>query len=169
MELDGCKKIYCAGKRWKEIWMIRSVSHIALFVPDLQEAEQYYQNLFTMELIGREILHENGQSATLPFDKGWEDAKAAGLKIGMSALKKGKLVLALFSGKKSLGQVFAIGLNATQDEMDNIYRKLSPETQIDVHQADRLEFIDHFHITWQIAVDPVFRTAGDYANRWVDI
>lgn len=149
--------------------MIRSVSHIALFVPDLQKAEEYYQNLFTMELVGREILYENGQSATLPFDKGWENAKAAGLKIGMSALKNGEFVLALFSGEKSLGQVFAIGLNATQDEIENIYRKLSPETQIDVHQADRLEFIDLYRITWQIAVDPVFRTAGDFANRWVDI
>lgn len=149
--------------------MIRSISHIALFVPDLQEAEKYYQTLFTMELIGREIEQENDLWFTLPFDKGWEDASAAGVVIGMSALKKGKLVLALFRGDKPLGQVFAIGLNATRDEIDNIYKKLSPEIRIYVHQHDRLEFIDPYQITWQIAVDPVFRTAGDFADRWVNL
>ena len=35
--------------------MIRSVSHIDLFVPNLQKAEQYYQTLFDMNLIGREV------------------------------------------------------------------------------------------------------------------
>jgi catechol 2,3-dioxygenase-like lactoylglutathione lyase family enzyme len=149
--------------------MIQSVSHIALFVPDLQEAENYYKTLFTMELIGREIEQENDLWFTIPFDKGWEDANAAGVIIGMSALKKGELVLALFRGDKPLGQVFAIGLNATRDEIDNIYRKLSPEIQIYVHQPDRLEFVDPYHITWQIAVDPVFRTAGDFADRWVNL
>jgi hypothetical protein len=36
----------------KELKMLTSVSHIALFVPDLQEAERFYQDLFEMELIG---------------------------------------------------------------------------------------------------------------------
>jgi len=35
--------------------MLTSVSHIALFVPDLQEAERFYKDLFEMELIGREM------------------------------------------------------------------------------------------------------------------
>ena len=35
--------------------MVTSVSHIALFVPDLQEAEKFYMDFFDMELIGRDI------------------------------------------------------------------------------------------------------------------
>jgi catechol 2,3-dioxygenase-like lactoylglutathione lyase family enzyme len=34
----------------KEFCVITSVSHIALFVPDLQEAEEPYQNVFDMVL-----------------------------------------------------------------------------------------------------------------------
>ena len=61
--------------------MICSVSHIALFVPDLQEAEVFYENLFSMELIGREIEKEDGLWYTLPFDKGWDEAKTAGVDV----------------------------------------------------------------------------------------
>lgn len=149
--------------------MIKSVSHIALFVPDLQEAEQYYQSLFDMELIGREVEQDDGLWYSLPFGKGWVDAMAAGVELDMIALRKGSLVLALFKGDNPPGQVFAIGLNATEDEIESIHKKLPPGTRIDVYQADRLEFIDSYDITWQIAVDPVFRTAGDFANRWLSI
>jgi catechol 2,3-dioxygenase-like lactoylglutathione lyase family enzyme len=66
--------------------MLTSVSHIALFVPDLQEAERFYKDLFDMELIGQEIEKEDGLRYTLPFNKD------GGYKIGqggpdMTALK----------------------------------------------------------------------------------
>ena len=147
--------------------MIEAVNHIALFVPDLQEAEQFYQSLFDMELIGREIEKENGLWYTLPFDKGWEDVKASGIEPGMTALRNGGLVLALFRGDKELGQVFAIGLNGTTEDIKTIHAKLTPDIQIDVYQPDRIEFVDPYHITWQIAVDPIFDTAGHFANRWL--
>ena len=84
--------------------MITSVSHIALFVPNLQEAERFYKNLFGMDLIGREIEKEGGLWYTLPFDKGWEDAKAAGMDLDMTALRNGKFVLALFRGDHPPGK-----------------------------------------------------------------
>ena len=86
-----------------------SIRHIALFVPDLREAEEYYQSLFGMELIGREAELEDGLWYTLPLDKSWDDAEAAGIELGMLALRKGEIVLALFSGDAPQGQVFAIG------------------------------------------------------------
>ncbi len=145
------------------------LGHIAIFVPDLQEAERFYQDLFEMELIGREIEKEDGLGYTLPFDKGWEDVKAAGLVLDMTALKKGKFVLALFRGIKPPGQVFAIGLSASKKDIQAIHARLQTDIKIEVFQPDRLEFIDPYHITWQIAVDPTFRTAGDFANRWINI
>lgn len=149
--------------------MNTSLSHIALFVPNLQEAERFYKDLFEMELIGREIEKEGGLWYTLPFDKGWEDAKAAGMDLGMSALRKGKFVLALFSGSNPPGQVFAIGLSATKEEIEAIHERLSPDIKIEEFRPDRLEFLDPYHITWQIAVETTFRTAGDFANRWLVI
>jgi catechol 2,3-dioxygenase-like lactoylglutathione lyase family enzyme len=149
--------------------MLTSISHIALYVPDLMEAERFYQDLFEMELIGREIEKEDGLGYTLPFDKGWEDVKAAGLALHMIALKKGKFVLALFRGSKPLGQVFAIGLSTSEEVITSIHNKLQTDIKIEVYQPDRLEFIDPYQITWQIAVEPTFRTPGDFANRWIEI
>ena len=149
--------------------MLTSISHIALFVPDLREAERFYKDLFEMDLTGREIEKEDGLGYTLPFDKGWEDVNTAGLVLDMTALKKGKFVSALFIGIKPPGQVFAIGLSASKKDIKAIHARLQPDIKIEVFQPDRLEFIDPYHITWQIAVDPTFRTAGDFANRWINI
>jgi catechol 2,3-dioxygenase-like lactoylglutathione lyase family enzyme len=149
--------------------MLTSISHIALFVPDLQEAERFYKDLFEMKLIGREIEKEDGLGYTLPFDKGWEDVNTAGLVLDMTALKKGKFVLALFRGIKPPGQVFAIGLSASKKDIKAIRDRLQPDIKIEVFQPDRLEFIDPYHRTWQIAEQPTFRTAGDFANRWIFI
>jgi catechol 2,3-dioxygenase-like lactoylglutathione lyase family enzyme len=149
--------------------MLTSVSHIALFVPDLQGAERFYQDLFEMELIGREIEKEDGLGYTLPFDKGWDDIKAAGMVLDMTALRKGKFVLALFRGAKPLGQVFVIGLNTSEEDIQSIHNRLQSDIKIEVFQRDRLEFIDPYQITWQIAVEPTFRTPGDFANRWIVI
>ncbi|OGO66647.1 MAG: hypothetical protein A2030_10305 [Chloroflexi bacterium RBG_19FT_COMBO_50_10] len=149
--------------------MIPSVSHIALYVPDLQEAEEFYKDLFDMDLIGREAEKEDGLWYTLPFDKGWEDAKASRIELDMTALRKGGFVLALFRGAVPPGQVYVIGLNATKEEIKTIHEKLPPDIKIEEFHPDRLEFIDPYHITWQIAVQPVFRTAGDFANRWLNI
>ena len=149
--------------------MLTSVSHIALFVPDLQEAERFYKDLFEMELIGREIEKEDGLGYTLPFDKGWEDAKTAGVVLDMTALRKGNFVLALFRGTKPPGQVFVIGLSTSKKDIQAIHARLQTDIKIEVFQPDRLEFIDPYHITWQIAVEPTFRTAGDFADRWINI
>ena len=45
--------------------MNSSIRHIALFVPDLREAERYYQSIFDMELIGREAELADGLWYTL--------------------------------------------------------------------------------------------------------
>jgi catechol 2,3-dioxygenase-like lactoylglutathione lyase family enzyme len=153
----------------KESKMLNSVSHIALFVPDLQEAERFYKDLFEMELIGREIEKDDGLWCTLPFDKGWEDVKTAGVVLDMTALRKGDFVLALFRGTKSPGQVFAIGLSTGIEDIEAIHDRLQTDIEIEVYQPDRLEFVDPYCITWQIAVEPIFRTAGDFADRWMII
>jgi hypothetical protein len=68
----------------------------------------------------------------LPFDKGWEDVNTAGLVLDMTALKKGKFVLALFRGIKPPGQVFAIGLSASKKDIKAIRDRLQPDIKIEV-------------------------------------
>ena len=147
-----------------------SVRHIALFVPDLQAAEAYYGSIFQMDLIGREAEQEDGLWYTLPFDKSWADARAAGVELDMVALRKGEFVLALFAGDAPQGQVFAIGLSLPPEEIAAIRSRLPAEAEISRDDPDALEFLDPYQILWQIsAPGDQFRTSGNFAGRWLDL
>lgn len=155
-----------------------SIRHLALFVPDLRAAEAYYRPLFEMQLIGREARLDDGLWYTLPFDaaqdkpfdKGWDDAEAAGVALGMLALRKGEFVLALFQGDAPPGQVFAIGLHMPEDEVARVRARLSADAEVLEDRPGNLVFRDPCQIIWQISIPGnEFRTAGDFANRWIDL
>jgi len=148
--------------------MMVSVRHIALMVPDLQAAEQYYQTVFEMELIGREALLKDDLWYTLPFDKSWEDAKAAAIDLGMSALRKGAFVLALFRGEAAGGQIYVLGLGMPAEQIARVRVRLPKDTEIMEEGPTHLEFRDPYQIIWQISTPGgEFRTAGDFADRWL--
>jgi len=144
--------------------------HIALVVPDLREAEEYYQSIFQMELIGREAELDDGQWYTLPHGKSWEDAEAAGIKLGMLALRKGDIVLAFFSGLHPSGQVFAIGLALPQAQVAEVKKRLPPDTEILLDESEQLNFRDQYGIMWQL-VPPgdEFLMNGDTDGRWLEL
>lgn len=88
----------------------------------------------------------------------------------MVALSKDKIVLALFAGDAPQGQVFAIGLSLSQDEISGIRSRLPADVMIEADQPDNLEFLDSYQILWQISVpDDEFQTAGKIAGRWLEI
>ena len=147
-----------------------SLRHIALFVPDLRMAERYYQSIFDMGLIGREAELADGLWYTLPFDKGWDDAEAAGIKLDMIALRKGEIGFALFRGDAPPGQVNVIGLRMPMEEIARVRDRLPVDTLVSEDAPDYLEFRDPYQITWQIMLpESKFSTAGDIANRWLKI
>jgi catechol 2,3-dioxygenase-like lactoylglutathione lyase family enzyme len=153
-----------------EAEMTSSVRHIALVVPNLREAEEYYQSIFQMELIGRETDLGDGQWYTLPVGKGWEDAEAAGIELKMLALRKGDVVLALFSGPHPSGQVFAIGLAMPQAQVAEVRNQLPPDAEVIVDQKEQFNFRDRYGIIWQL-VPPgdQFLMNGDSAGRWIEL
>jgi catechol 2,3-dioxygenase-like lactoylglutathione lyase family enzyme len=141
-----------------------------MFVPNLRSAEHYYQSVFDMELIGREAELSDGLWYTLPFDKGWDEAEAAGIELGMLLLRKDKFVLALFRGDASPGQVYVIGLTMPKDEIARVRARLPQEAQVSEDAPDYLEFRDPYQIIWQITLPgSEARTAGDFANRWLKL
>ena len=146
-----------------------SIRHIALFVPDLRAAERYYQSVFDMELIGREAELADGLWYTLPFDKGWDEAEAAGIELGMLLLRKDEFGLGLFRGDAPPGQVYVIGLKMPIDEIARVRARLPEDTQVSEDAPDYLEFRDPYQITWQIMLSSKFSTAGDFANRWLKL
>jgi len=153
-----------------EAKMICSLRHIAVFVPNLRSAEHYYQSVFDMELIGREAELSDGLWYTLPFDKGWEEAEAADIELGMLALRKDEFVLALFRGDAPPGQIYVIGLTMPTEEIARVRARLPEDTPVSEDAPDSLEFRDPYQIIWQILLpESKFRTSGDIANRWLKL
>lgn len=150
--------------------MNSSIRHIALFVPDLRTAERYYQSVFDMELVGREAELEDGLWYTLPFDKGWDEAEAAGIELGMVFLRKDEFGFGLFRGDAPPGQVYVIGLKMPTEEIAKARVRLPDDTQVQEDEPDYLEFRDPYQITWQIMLpESKFSTAGEFANRWLKL
>ena len=147
-----------------------SIRFIALIVPDLRAAEHYYRGVFEMEVIGREALLNDGLWYTLPFDKGWDDAEAAAIELGMLSLRKGTFVLALFKGEAVYGQIYAVGLALSEEEIARVRVRLAEDAEIMEEGPGHLSFRDPYQITWQISVPGIeFRTAGDFADRWLQL
>jgi hypothetical protein len=123
-----------------------------------------------MELIGREAELEDGLWYTLPLEKSWDDAEAAGIELGMLALRKDEIVLALFSGDAPQGQVFAIGLSMSAEEIAGVRARLPRDAEVITDEPESLAFRDPYRITWQISIpESSFRTAGDFAGRWLEL
>ena len=147
-----------------------SFRHLALVVSDPRAAEEYYQSVFEMELIGREAELGDGRWYTLPFDKGWDDVEAAGIELGMLALRKDQFVLALFKGHAPSGQVVVIGLKMPMEEIAKVRVRLPMNPQVSKSTPDYLEFCDPYQIVWQISLpESEFCTSGHSANRWLQI
>jgi catechol 2,3-dioxygenase-like lactoylglutathione lyase family enzyme len=144
--------------------------HLALLVPDVRAAESYYEPLFEMRLIGREAQLPDGLWYTLPFDKGWDDAEAAGFELSFVALRRDGFVLALVKGDVLPGQVTAIGLTMTQRQIAAVRARLPAEAAVLDDRPNYLAFRDRYQINWQLARSgSEFSTAGVFASRWIDL
>lgn len=150
--------------------MTISLRFIALVVSDLQAAEQFYKGVFEMEIIGREAMLDDGLWYTLPLDKGWKDAETADIELGMLALRKGNFVLVLFKGEAVEKQVYAVGLAMPAEEIVRVRTRLAEDAEVMEEGLTHLSFRDTYQINWQISVPGgEFRTAGDFADRWLQL
>jgi hypothetical protein len=88
----------------------------------------------------------------------------------MLALRKDEVVLALFSGDAPKGQVFAIGLSLSLEEIAGVRARLPKDAEMITDEPESLVFRDPYRIIWQISVpENNFRTAGDFAGRWLEL
>ena len=146
-------------------------SHIAITVPDLEQAEEYYQALFDMELVTREELGPDGDRQ-LPRDKDWSDARRAGIDLYMVALRREGFVLALFDeASPFIGELglpnsrpLFIGLNLPADEIARVRARLPGEDW----DQESGGFRDRYGVGWQFG-DGTFSGAGDRNGRWVEV
>jgi catechol 2,3-dioxygenase-like lactoylglutathione lyase family enzyme len=150
--------------------MTTALRHISLFVPDLQAAETYYQRLFDMEIVGREGRLQDGLWYALPAGKGWDDARTAGIELGMLALRQGAFVLALFPGDPQPGQLYMLGLSMSADEIAGVRERLPVDAMVLEDRPGALTFQDRYVIGWQIyTTGAEFRNSGESGGRWLDV
>ena len=147
--------------------------HVAVHVPDLQRAEEYYQRVFDLEVVTREALSSGNLADTEPWAQlppavTWEDARLAGIEVQMVGLRRDDLLLALFPGDPRPGTVFLIAIVATAQEIDAVRGRLPNGTAVEVDQADALTFLDPFGFRWQLC-GPGFAGPGDAHGRWLEI
>ncbi len=144
--------------------------HIALVTPGLRAAEEYYQAIFAAELIGREARLSDGLWYTMPFDKDWDDADKAGIDIGMVALRRDEMVLALFAGEPCSTQLLFIGVSMEPGQIGLLRSRLPRATEVTMDESSALEFRDRYGVRWQVSDSASrFRTSGDVAQRWLEL
>ena len=150
--------------------MTANLEFIALFVPDLKQAESYYRDLFEMEVITRETTCSDGQWAAVPPGKDWSDLEKAEINLLMLALRCDDFVLALFQGEPVVGQIFTIGLSMTGEEIAIIKDRVPVNDIVQYEEGHMLQFRDVHHIFWQIYASPYqFQSMGETTGRWLDL
>jgi catechol 2,3-dioxygenase-like lactoylglutathione lyase family enzyme len=143
--------------------------YVALFVPDLRAAEDFYGRLFAMELLFREG-KEDGEWAALRPEKGWDDVEAAGAELSMAALRRDQFVLALFQGAPTAGTVLEICLGLEPEEIDAVLARLPEDTALVPEPGGEIKFDDPFGFRWTLeAPDVPFLSTVALAGRWLDV
>jgi catechol 2,3-dioxygenase-like lactoylglutathione lyase family enzyme len=145
------------------------MTHVALTVPDVAEAEDYYRSLFALEVAFRDVEIE-GQWYGLRPDSDWRAAD--GCTARMSALARGPFVLALEEGVAAdAGRLNHIGLRMTLENLTHLrIRAHEHGVEVEENRADLLAFRDRYGVRWEIGLvafdRPASMGAGARTGRW---
>ena len=136
----------------------RSLTHVALRVNGLSEAERYYQRLFGLEVAFREAETPEGWR-TLPQDAGWEEAEAAGISLSMCMLSRDGFRLAL-------EEVSAVGDHGVLDHVGLLMDPADLETLRERAEVLRRAELEHYRSRLE-GLDPRQRDAIEALTRGI--
>jgi catechol 2,3-dioxygenase-like lactoylglutathione lyase family enzyme len=128
-----------------------SVTHIALRVTNLREAEAYYCDLFGLEVAWREAETTEGWRR-LPQGKTWDEAEVAGIQLGIVMLHRDGLALALepHASIPTEGQLSHIGLLVDEPELSRLHHFAPQVGGRLVHDDPQsIVFDDNYGIRWE--------------------
>jgi catechol 2,3-dioxygenase-like lactoylglutathione lyase family enzyme len=138
-------------------------------VPDLRAAEAFYRRALGVDVLFRETERE-GDWWSLPAERGWDDAAAAGVEIEMVALRRDDFVLALFRGAPTPGTLYEVSIGLDPEEIERLTRQPPNGLDIVEHRDGFLRFDDPFGFRWVLQrPDAEFRSSGQIAGRWLDV
>jgi catechol 2,3-dioxygenase-like lactoylglutathione lyase family enzyme len=153
----------------------RSVTHVAIRVQGLREAERYYDRLFGLEVAFREAETVDGWR-TLPEDAGWEDAVAAGISLSMCVLTRDSFRLALEEDPTvdTHGVLDHVGLLVEPQDLESLLARVGELGAMIVLERDTLLVLDdryglRWEITTSIREDPRTESHGAAQGRWLDL
>lgn len=147
------------------------LTHVALRVADLREAEAYYPSLFELTPHFREA-EVDGEWRTLPSDADWDDAQAAGVSLDLCYLGSGDLELALerVEGVEADGRLSHVGLSLDGDELVALRGHLAEHDCVVTGSSERsLVFEDRYGVTWEASVGYEASSTGERTGRWLRV
>ncbi len=154
---------------------MHSVTHLALRVERLREAEAFYRGLFAMEVAFREAETPDGWW-TLPQSAGWDDAERAGIDLGLVMLYRDGIRLALEAADAVAadGQLSHVGVFVDEDELTRLRASAADAgCRIVQDRAQALVFDDPFGVRWELNTfpydDPPSLSTGTRAGRWLEV
>jgi len=145
------------------------VTHIALPVPAVPEAEEYYASLLGLDLVYRDICVD-GEWFGLQRYTDWRAADGATARI--SVLARGALVLVLSDGTPgSPHGGCELGLRVTLANLNDLRIRVA-EHGVDFSEnaAGEMRFADRLGVRWHVGIaafnDPASMGTGARAGRW---
>lgn len=152
-----------------------SVTHIALRVYPLREAESYYCGLFGLAVAFRETkIGDTWRS--LPEGANWDDAEAAGISLTLVMLYRDRFNLALEAKTdvESGGRLSHLGLRVDADEINRI-RHAAPTCgcRVLLDRPAIVIFEDRYDVRWEVTTesfdDPRQQSNGATHGYWLDL
>ena len=153
--------------------MIRGISHVALNVTSIVDAERYYCGLFALEVAFRDAQH-GGRQASLRPGVSWETAIAKGIAPGLSSLFRDGFTLALEQGGVSRddGHLNHLGLDVDDVELAAIKARLVPHGCATLSERpDLLVFDDRYGVHWELTthlLPGASASTGSRLGQWLD-
>ena len=153
----------------------RSLTHVALRVNGLSEAERYYQRLFGLEVTFREAETAEGWR-TLPQGAGWEEAEAAGISLSMCMLSRDGFRLALeeVSAVGDHGVLDHVGLLMDPADLETLRERAEGlHAMIALEREGLLIVDDRYGVRWEATTilqgDPRAESSGARRGLWLDL
>ena len=138
-------------------FQIRAINYVLVQVNDLRKAEQFYQDFFAMQLLGRVRRGPDGTLMPLPADYSWDRALQSGEMAETSFLSNGPLTLA--AQRVGLGVILGQGpLETVSLGVDSrTFAAIKGEVlmrPLTVLRSGIASFVfrDPFNVNWEIAV-----------------
>ncbi|MEP7216973.1 MAG: hypothetical protein ABI782_12030 [Anaerolineaceae bacterium] len=154
--------------------MIRGISHVALSVANLVEAECYYSGLFGLEVAFRDAQH-GGRQASLRPAVTWESAVAKGVTPGLSSLWRDGFSMALEQGGaiQRKDKLNHLGLDVDAFELAAVKARLALHDCTTVaERSDLLVFEDRYGVRWELTTQlpkGAAASTGARLGEWIDL